>query len=51
VVKLTVPPDANIHAKEYQLYLPSNELLRQKLLDWAREVEPKTVKDPRRTSK
>jgi predicted nuclease of restriction endonuclease-like (RecB) superfamily len=35
VVKLTLPPDANIHAKEYQLYLPSKELLRQKLLDWA----------------
>lgn len=35
VVKLTLPTDANIHAKEYQLYLPSKELLRQKLLDWA----------------
>lgn len=39
VVKLTLPKDANIHAREYQLYLPSKELLRQKLLDWAREVE------------
>lgn len=39
VVKLTLPKDANIHAKEYQLYLPSKELLRQKLLDWSREVE------------
>jgi predicted nuclease of restriction endonuclease-like (RecB) superfamily len=37
VVKLTLPKDANIHAKEYQLYLPSKELLRQKLLDWAQE--------------
>lgn len=34
IVELTLPPDANIHAKEYQLYLPSKELLRQKLLDW-----------------
>ncbi len=51
VVKLTLPKDANIHAKEYQLYLPSKELLRQKLLDWSREVELKTVKAPRRTSK
>jgi predicted nuclease of restriction endonuclease-like (RecB) superfamily len=39
VVKLTLPPDANIHAKEYQLYLPSKELLRQKLLEWVREAE------------
>lgn len=39
VVKLTLPKDANIHAKEYQLYLPSKELLRQKLLDWCREAE------------
>ena len=39
VVKLTLPKEANIHAKEYQLYLPSKDLLRQKLLDWAREAE------------
>ena len=39
IVELTLPPDANIHAKEYQLYLPSKELLRQKLLDWTRDQE------------
>jgi predicted nuclease of restriction endonuclease-like (RecB) superfamily len=39
VVELTLPPDANIHAKEYRLYLPSKELLRQKLLDWTRDQE------------
>ena len=39
IVELTLPRDANIHAKEYQLYLPSKELLRQKLLDWTRERE------------
>ena len=39
VVKLTLPPDANIHAREYKLYLPSKALLRQKLLDWSREAE------------
>ncbi|MFH1022164.1 MAG: hypothetical protein V1809_02115 [Planctomycetota bacterium] len=39
VVELTLPKDANIHAREYQLYLPSKELLRQKLLDWTREAE------------
>ncbi|WP_240746307.1 PDDEXK nuclease domain-containing protein [Desulfuromonas acetexigens] len=37
IVELTLPADANIHAREYQLYLPSKELLRQKLMDWARE--------------
>ncbi len=42
VVKLTLPKDANIHAKEYQLYLPSKELLRQKLLEWARAAESGT---------
>ena len=35
VVKLTLPKDANIHAKEYQLYLPSKELLKQKLDEWS----------------
>ena len=39
VVKLTLPKDANIHAKDYQLYLPSKELLRQKLLDWCGEED------------
>jgi len=48
VVKLTLPKDANIHAKEYQLYLPSKELLRQKLLDWSREAEAQTDTTPRR---
>src|SRR5439155_16830335 len=36
IVELTLPEDANIHAKEYQLYLPSKELLRAKLLEWSR---------------
>ena len=39
IVELTLPADANIHAREYQLYLPSKELLRQKLIDWVREQE------------
>jgi predicted nuclease of restriction endonuclease-like (RecB) superfamily len=37
IVKLTLPPDANIHAKEYQLYLPSKEVLRDKLLEWTQK--------------
>jgi hypothetical protein len=39
VVKLTLPADANIHAREYQLYLPSKDLLRQKFLEWTRAAE------------
>lgn len=35
VVELTLPKDANIHAREYQLYLPSKELLKQKLEEWS----------------
>jgi hypothetical protein len=35
---VTLPKDANIHAKEYQLYLPSKEELRQKLDEWAGEA-------------
>ncbi len=34
LVEITLPKDANIHAKEYRLYLPSKEELRRKLLDW-----------------
>ena len=41
VVELTLPKDANIHAKEYQLYLPSKELLKAKLLGWLRVEEAK----------
>ena len=37
VVKLTLPPDANIHAREYKLYLPSKEELKRKLLEWVAE--------------
>lgn len=35
VVELTLPKDANIHAKEYQLYLPSKELLKHNLDEWS----------------
>ena len=38
LVEITLPPDANIHAREYQLYLPSKEELRQKLEEWAWEA-------------
>lgn len=38
LVEITLPQDANIHAKEYRLYLPDKELLRQKLEEWSEEV-------------
>ena len=41
VVKLTLPKDANIHAKEYQLYLPSKELLKAKLIEWTQQENGK----------
>jgi len=39
LVEITLPRDANIHAKEYQLYLPDKELLRRKLEEWGEEVD------------
>ncbi len=39
LVEITLPKDANIHAREYQLYLPDKELLRQKLVEWSAEAE------------
>jgi len=38
LVEITLPKDANIHAREYQLYLPGKEELRQKLEEWMAEV-------------
>jgi len=34
LIEITLPTEANIFAAQYQLYLPSKEELRQKLLDW-----------------
>ncbi|MCK4401075.1 DUF1016 family protein [bacterium] len=39
LVKITLPKNANIHAKEYRLYLPSKEELKQKLLVWTKEID------------
>ena len=39
LVEITLPQDANIHASEYQLYLPSKAELRQKLMDWSADVD------------
>ncbi len=39
LVEITLPKDANIHAREYQLYLPSKDELRRKLVEWTGEQE------------
>jgi predicted nuclease of restriction endonuclease-like (RecB) superfamily len=39
LVELTLPKDANIHASQYQLYLPSKEDLKQRLLEWTAEED------------
>lgn len=38
MVKLTLPPNANIYASEYKLYLPDKKLLQDKLRQWIEEV-------------
>ena len=38
IVELTLPKDANIHASQYQLYLPSKEDLKQRLIEWTEEI-------------
>ncbi len=45
VVKLTLPKDANIHAKEYQLYYPKGATPSH-LLSWSHYVELLGIKDP-----
>jgi predicted nuclease of restriction endonuclease-like (RecB) superfamily len=39
LVELTLPKDVNIHTSQYQLYLPSKEDLKQRLLEWAGEED------------
>lgn len=41
IVEITLPKDANIHASEYQLYLPSKEELRKQLEEAQRDWEAK----------
>lgn len=40
LVEITLPADANVHAREYRLALPSKADLRRKLLEWTGEGEP-----------
>ena len=37
LVEITLPADANIHARDCSLYLPSKEELQRKLQEWAGE--------------
>ncbi|MFH1213657.1 MAG: PDDEXK nuclease domain-containing protein [Candidatus Neomarinimicrobiota bacterium] len=39
LVEITLPTEANIYASEYQLYLPSKEDLRRKLIEWTEGIE------------
>jgi len=39
IVELTLPPDSNIYASEYSLYLPDKSLLQSKLAQWVDEFE------------
>jgi len=39
IVELTLPENSNIHAAEYNLYLPGKALLQQKLAEWVEEFE------------
>jgi predicted nuclease of restriction endonuclease-like (RecB) superfamily len=39
LVEITLPQDANIHAREYRLYLPGKEELKKKLLEWVKDAE------------
>jgi hypothetical protein len=36
LVNLTLPENANIYASQYQLYLPSKEELKKKLIEWSK---------------
>lgn len=38
LVELTLPKNAGVHAKEYKLYLPSKEDLKQRLMEWGGEM-------------
>ncbi len=39
MVEITLPKKANIYASQYQLYLPSKEDLKQRLMEWAEELQ------------
>ena len=50
LVEITLPRDANIHASEYQLYLPSIAELHQRLNEWTAEGEAFLTSAPAKTA-
>jgi predicted nuclease of restriction endonuclease-like (RecB) superfamily len=44
LVTLTLPENANIYASQYQLYLPSKEELKRKLIEWSET--PSDIPEP-----
>ena len=38
LVELTLPKDANVYASRYQVYLPSKEELKKRLLEWSEDA-------------
>jgi len=38
IIELTLPKNANIFASQYQLYLPSKEELKKRLIEWSEEI-------------
>ena len=39
LVEITLPEGANIHTKQYQLYLPSKDELKKKLIEWTENAD------------
>ena len=39
IIELTLPENANVFASQYQLYLPSKEELKAKLLAWTQRAQ------------
>jgi hypothetical protein len=39
LVELTLPKEANIYSAEYKLYLPSKDILKNKLTEWLEELD------------
>lgn len=37
VVRMTLPPNSNLHAAQYKLFLPEEKLLQAKVEEWAKE--------------
>lgn len=38
VVRMTLPEHSNLHASEYQLYLPNEQTIQQKVEEWKKEL-------------